>query len=66
MGADFDGLYEGSECNAGTIEVFASIPEDWRTYPRDKSMYIDHKEWPLLSSVQTVSEGTTKEEDIKE
>lgn len=66
MGADFDGLYEGSECNAETIEVFASLPENWRNYPRGESMYLNYKEWPLPSTVQTVPEGAAKEEDIEE
>lgn len=46
ISSDFDGLYEGLECNAAGIEVFGSMPEDWRNFPPDPLLKLDYDHWP--------------------
>jgi hypothetical protein len=38
-----DGLYEGSECNAQGVEVFGSVPEEWRGFSADALVELDYK-----------------------
>ncbi|KAH0363046.1 hypothetical protein KCU65_g7674, partial [Aureobasidium melanogenum] len=47
MGADFNGLYEGVYVNAELLELFASMPEEWKDFPRGEGLSFDYKEWPL-------------------
>jgi hypothetical protein len=42
----FDGLYEGSECNAQGVEIFASLPGEWRGLLGDELVELDYKGWP--------------------
>jgi hypothetical protein len=46
VSSDFDGLYEGYECNAAGIEVFGSLPEDWKSFPSGPLLKLDYDDWP--------------------
>jgi hypothetical protein len=46
ISSDFHGLYEGYECNAEGIEVFGSLPGDWRSFPPDPLLQLDYEYWP--------------------
>lgn len=39
----YDGLYEGYECNAAGIEVFGSMPGDWKSFPPDPLLKLDYE-----------------------
>lgn len=62
ISSDFDGLYEGFECNSQGIDVFASLPEEWREgvtaeeekeWNGDSLVQIDYKQWPRESKGST-------------
>lgn len=46
ISSHFDGLYEGFQCNAEGIEMFASMPKHWRGFPLEPLLRIDYKDWP--------------------
>jgi hypothetical protein len=47
INSDFDGLYEGYECNAQGVEVFGSLPGNWtERFVLDALVKVDCDEWP--------------------
>jgi hypothetical protein len=34
-------------CNAEMLELFASMPEEWKDFPRNEGLHLNYKEWPL-------------------
>lgn len=45
IGTAFDLLYDGTQCDAGRVEVLASMPLEWKDFP-DPGVQLDYTSWP--------------------
>lgn len=64
FGSGHYGIMEGYVCYAHNVELFASLPEEWRYPPdseRDYPVLVDYEEWPPVGKE---AEDNGKEQNL--